>query len=74
MLVANVETPEAGVPRLGLFVVVFEELPPPDTVVGHVVEGDDELLALRILLMYDVRLKKRSIISHKHSKHSYHVL
>lgn len=50
-LVANVEIPEAGVARLGLFVVVFEELPPPDAVAGHVEDGDEELLALRMLLM-----------------------
>lgn len=46
VFVGNVEIPGAGVPRLGLLVAVFVDALPPDAAVV-----EDELLALRILLM-----------------------
>lgn len=60
VLVANAEMPATGLVRLGLFVVVFVE-PLPDAVAG-----DAELLALRMLLMYDVRLGVRNTVTCQH--------
>lgn len=62
MLVPNAEMPAAGLVRLGLFVVAFVEPPPA---------GDAELLALRILLMYDVRLKIRHTVTHQNKMQSH---